>query len=224
MGQPSYYGAILNMLNNMVWHPVANNGLEPVRTSYYQMFDRKINLFDVYATKLSDQLSYTRNPINNVAVLIGNGANELRTGVIPDNGGATYILTFDTGNNSNIGYAIKRNIEKYIKTIYSAFIDIISYDSLYRSGSKDPFSKALHCLPLYFTYWHIKSILGAEMGNECIDIFREIISEYVVSIASPNSEEDTSKILESLTHNNRLFDDLADIYSVISCYNTIELF
>lgn len=193
--------------------PASNHTMDPIRGLYHIAFNRKITLFDVYRTHLNTNF----NPVNNIITLIGDDKHKpLATGVMADYNGLVYINAF---SEDILRPMDQETAKKYIRQIYKDMDVIVSQDPLYNDikfARKNPYSMYLRVIPLYVAFHHVGTIIPNALDW---GIFEEIIREKMIAIA----DEDVDMILKSMS-TGKYSDDPWNVFSAVSCSNSIELF
>ena len=193
--------------------PAPNHTIDPIRGLYHIAFNRKITLFDVYRTHLNTNF----NPVNNIITLVGDDKHKpLATGVMADYNGLVYINAF---SEEILRPMDQETARKYIRQIYKDMDIIVSQDPLYNDikfARKNPYSMYLRVIPLYVAFHHVGSIMPNALDW---GIFEEIIREKMIAV----TDEDIDMILKSMS-TGKYSDDPWNVFSAVSCSNSIELF
>lgn len=186
-----------------------SNGLEPIRDVYEQMFDRKINLYDVYKT---DFTKFRNNPTDSITTLVGPEPNESENfpdGFIPCRNSITFVNVLPESIFKGID---QDQASWYINSIYNCIDAIVSKDSFYgyRSARNNPHTAFLRLIPIYLTYHHVLDCASYLIDDE---IFQDIIDRDVTN----------ENLLEQLK-NSKYSTIEEEIYSMLTDKNKIQLF
>ena len=189
-------------------------GLEQIRDVYQYAFGSKVYLYDIFSTPLK----VGNNSINKMMTLVGPvDDEELKSGIIPCLNDLCCVSIFDKDYLMGL---TEDNISEYTMEVYNAMCNIMHADPLYNMSDayarENPYCAFLKCLPFYFTFHHVKYV-----EPDLVDktpAFSTILEKYICS-----SDEDAEKIMESL-NSTRYSADFEDIYSTMTCKNTVELF
>lgn len=208
------YGNLKVHFDKLLTQPPAPvHTMDPIRGLYHIAFNRKITLFDVYRTHLNTNF----NPVNNIITLVGDDKHKpLATGVMADYNGLVYINAF---SEEILRPMDQETARKYIRQIYKDMDVIVSQDPLYNDikfARKNPYSMYLRVIPLYVAFHHVGSIMPNALDW---GIFEEIIREKMIAV----SDEDIDMILKSMS-TGKYSDDPWNVFSAVSCSNSIELF
>lgn len=132
-----------------------NPGLEHIRDTYENAFDQRISLYDIYQTSLE----IPTNRVSKIMTLT-NGTRDNKdtvTGIMWEDD-----LLVSTNKLTNPTYAVNaKNIDVYIKDVYTSISDIIKCDDIYSFDrdfrKRNHYARLLRILPMYLTYFHIKT-------------------------------------------------------------------
>lgn len=189
----------------------SGNGLESIRDVYEHMFNKRINLYDVYQTNFRFQA----NPIGNIITLVGpdqNDENYLPEGFIPCNKTVSFV---NIVSDSILKGVREEDAEWYTNFVYTSIDTVISKDSFYgndREARCNPHVAFLRLAPLYFTYHHLASCAPSAINY---DVFKNIIEKYITT-------GDNIDRIFSRMHNDRYSTEEEVIYYTMTDHNTIE--
>ena len=189
-------------------------GLEQIRDVYQYAFGSKVYLYDIFCTPLR----VGNNSINKMMTFVGPvDDDELKSGIIPCLGDICCVSIFDKNYLMGLN---QNNISQYVAEVYNAMCNIMIADPLYNLSDtharENPYCAFLKCLPFYFTFHHVKYV-EPDLVN-CNSAFISILEKYICS-----SDEDAKKIMQSID-STKYSTDFEDIYSTMTCKNTVELF
>lgn len=191
-----------------------NTRLEPIRTTYEDMFDMRIDRQDVYETKLL----IPSNPISSIITLVGpetdSNDNCIPTGLIGSNESNVHYINHFTSDSFMDN---EESNEKYIKEVFRIMYDIMEYDrfaiNLYKNIPSNPYVCTLSTYPFYFTYHHAKEVYPNLITSK---VFYELLEKYYV-----DEKDLQDKLMDSL-YNSKYTPDTERIYSIMTCKNTIS--
>ena len=190
-----------------------SNGLEQIRDVYRYAFGQKIHIYDVYQTSLRER----NNCINKIISLVGPANDDIKTGIIPCLDDIACVNIF---NNDYFKGITTENIDDYVIDVYIAMTNVMIADPMYNVSDAiaraNPYCAFIKLCPFYFTYHHILDT-NPDIIGYCKS-FRNILEKYICK-----NDEDIDKVLESIC-TRKFSSDFEDIYSTMTCNNTVELF
>lgn len=190
-------------------HPTSS-GLEPIRDTYETSFNTKINLYDVYKSRIG----VSTNPIGSIVSLVGPEA-DLTTGIMLSNNEIVCVNQFP----SDILRGLDSSDTWYIRYVYDAISSIMSMDRFNLPDSMaldNPYITMIKALPLYFTFYHVKESAPLLM-DASESAFKDIIEKYVVY------GDDVATLYDSL-NTRKYTQDFETAYAILTVNNSIELF
>lgn len=205
----NYYGTLKHHFQKIfkavgTQSPWRNNGLEPIRTVYEDMFGRKLGLYDIYET----MFRVPNNPIAGIITIVGPEPGEddpeIITGILPYRNELVYVNFIPNDIYKGIENLSMDSANLFIWEIYEAISRIVSYDPIYSSRATDPYNVFLHVLPLYLTF-HIVAhdmpeVLYAEELNDLIERYYSSEQEKLYQIlVNSNYYPDIERIYATMT-------------------------
>lgn len=189
-----------------------SNSLEPIRDTYEEMFERKINLYDVYQTPIK----ISTNPINGIITLIGPEDDELKEGIMPNDRDIVSVNVMP----ESILKGISEDMSSwYINKVYKSIQNVVMVDRFFIKSPHarlvdNPFIVFTKCISFYLTFHHIK-----DSAPEAFDenIFKDILCKYIAL-----DDIDVDKIYES-TNSNKYTDDVNRIYLIMTANGTAKI-
>ena len=209
--------------NNLKYHfdrlitaPIPANSVgDPIRDVYKKVFNQKVGLYDVFRT----EIAVPTNPIRYAVSLLNtkepNDDIELMSGIMFSNYDIVHTSIFEKEVRGGI---FESDAAGYINKVYGIMDDIISMDMMYKSDKyarSNPYLVYIKVLPFYLTFNHVKDCLPALMKE---DVFKSILEKYI--IADPES---INKVMTSINR-SRYSSDIEQIYTIMTCNNTVKLF
>ncbi len=204
-----------------------NRSSEYIRDTYETAYKTQINLFDVY----QDDIKVANNPIDSICTLVGpdDRVDNVPDGIMVDRFGVVYTHVIGT---STVQLLNSKNITSYVREIHNACREVISRDQFYgndKEARNNMLVAATRCLPFYITFCHIKGIITDHRGSfaESDDFYDKLNKEYVSILTKyiVDTIDSANEIIDYLLDNSRKMDaDICNIYNLMTCSNTVELF
>lgn len=207
------YTVLKHHFNKLIMGGYPNNtGMEPLRDTYEEAFDKKIGLYDIYETAINNQ----HNPISYICTLIGPDSDEEIPGGIlwQDNGRNSIVSVNVFSENILKGNMEDKEADEYIISVYKAMHNVIQMDRFYKSDTiakNNPYMIAIKCIPLWFTFFHIQDCMPRLYNRK---VFKNLIEKYLYSgslsddiisnIENSKYSEDLNKIYNSITYGNKI--------------------
>ena len=189
----------------------SGTGLEGIRDVYERMFNRRINLYDVYQTNLR----FNHNPVGSIITLVGPDLKdddpEIPEGFMPYEKGIGLVSLMSDDILKGVR---SEDANWYSNAVYKAIDSVISKDPFYggdMAARNNPHTAFLRLAPFYFTYHHLDSCAPSAIDY---DVLHNLVEKYITT-------DDIDKIIDTVKKDKYTTEE-EGIYYTMSAHNSIE--